>query len=216
MVTSEPSPTELPKATPSPVLTAAPTNTPNPTTAPTAVPALDCSKLKILNLWIDGNDKLKASVRNDGSKKANLTDTVLEWPHVPPPSYVDWFKFDGNEYFKGDDSNSPTVNSGTNRELGAGKTRTWEADFDDEPAEGIYGHFGLTLVFNLPGQGSCTLTASTYKDLPATPVPSPTPSATPLPPSATPTPTDTPTLIPTATETPTPEPPTPTPTPTEN
>jgi hypothetical protein len=204
--TTEP-PTGVPPTatdTPAAVPTAPLSNTPLPTPVPATPAVSNCTKLSILNLWIDGNDKLKASVRNEASVKAFLTDTMLEWPNVPPPAFVDWFEFDGNRYYNGDDYSSPTSQTGTSRQLSAGKTRTWEADWDDEPDEGIYGHFGLTLIFNFPGQGSCTLSSSTFKDPPATPVPSPTllpptetaavPTETP---AATPSPTETPPLTPT-------------------
>ena len=222
-LTGEPSatlePTAItPAATSTPLV--APTATASGTPAPTAVPptpaASICSKLSIVALWIDGSDRLKADVRNTASVKAFLTDTTMDWPNVPPPAYVDWFEFDGSRYYNGDDSNSPTSMGGTSRQLSAGKTRTWEADWDDEPGEGIYGSFGLTLIFNFPGQGSCTLSSSTFKAPPATPVPSALPSSTALPPTATsPAPTGTPVLTATPTSTPTPsQTPGPTPTPT--
>ncbi|MGH2620115.1 MAG: hypothetical protein ACRDHG_06030 [Anaerolineales bacterium] len=196
----------------------APTATASTTPIPTAVPATpagsNCSKLSIIAMWIDGDDKLRADVRNTASVKAFLTDTTVEWPNVPPPAYVDWFEFDGNRYYNGDDSSSPTSMGGTSRQLSAGKTRTWEADWDDEPGEGIYGSFGLTLVFNISGE-FCTLSSSTFTAPPATPVPSPGPSPSPLPATATgPAPTGTPVLTVTPASTPTPPgtpPPTPTP-----
>ena len=202
-----------PTATDTPLAgaTATPSNTPLPAPATASPGGSLCGKLSIVAMSIDGDDKLKASVRNDSTAKAFLTDTTLEWPDLPPPAYVDWFKFDGNRYYTGDDPSSPTTKTGTSRQLSAGKTRTWEADFDDEPAEGIYGHFGLTLVFMISGE-SCTLSSGTFKSPPATPAPSPLPSETPLPateaalgPTGTPAATETPTATPT-------EPPTPTPT----
>ena len=187
--------------TPAAVPTATLSNTPLPTPVPAAPAVSICSKLSIVSFSIDGDDKLHASVRNEASVKAFLTDTTLDWPNVPPPAFVDEFKFDGSKYYNGNDDSSPTVVSGSSKQLSAGKTRTWEADFDDEPGEGIYGTFGLTLVFNFPGQGSCTLSSSTFKDPPATPVPSPT---LPPPTETAAVPTETPAPTPTSTETPTP------------
>ena len=208
----------LPTATSTPM--AMPTATPSNTPIPTAVPATSavsiCTKLSLLSFWIDGNDKLKASVRNEASVKAYLTDTTLVWPSVPSPAYIDYFEFDGSKYYNGDDYSSPTAYSGSSRKLDAGNTGSWRTDFDDEPGEGIYGSFDLTLVFNYPGQGSCTLSSSTFKAPPATPVPSALPSSTAVPPTATsPAPTGTPLLTATPTSTPTPsQTPGPTPTPT--
>ena len=184
-----------------PVATAS--NTPIPIPLATNPPGSLCDKLSIVGIWIDGDDKLKTSVRNQASVKAFLTDTILDWPDVPAPAYVDWFEFDGNRYYNGDDSSSPTSMTGSSRQLSAGKTRTWEADWDDEPAEGLYGSFSVTLVFKVSGE-FCTLGSSTFKSPPATPEPSPLPSETPLPPTetvlaptATPPPTETPTETPT-------------------
>jgi len=187
--------TSTPLATP--IATAG--NTPIPTNPPGSL----CDKLSIVGVWIDGDDKLKASVGNQASAKAFLIETLLDWPDVPPPAYVDWFEFSGNRYYDGNDSSSPTSKTGTNRTLNPGSTRTWEADWDDEPAEGLYGSFSVTLVFKISAE-FCTLGGSTFKSPPATPVPSPLPSETPLPPTETvPAPTETPPPTATATETPT-------------
>ena len=197
--------------TPMVVPTATANNTPFATAVPTTPAVSLCSKLSIVSFSIDGDDKLRAEVRNQASVKAFLTATTVEWPQVPSPAYVDWFKFDGNQYYDGNDNSSPTSKTGTNRELGAGKTRTWEADWDDEPPEGLYGNFSVTLVLKISGE-FCTLSSSVFKDPPATPVPSPTP----VPPTETaPAPTGTPVLTETPASTPTPsETPTPAPTPT--
>jgi hypothetical protein len=179
-----------------PIATAS--NTPISTPLATNPPGSLCDKLSIVGLWIDGDDKLKASVRNQASVKAFLTDTMLDWPDVPAPAYVDWFEFDGNRYYNGDDFSSPTSMAGSSRQLSAGKTRTWEADWDDEPAEGLYGNFSVTLVLKISGE-FCTLGSSTFKAPPATPVPSLAPSETPAAPTAT---VPAPTATPLATETP--------------
>ncbi|HEY4666529.1 MAG TPA: hypothetical protein VIH26_04425 [Anaerolineales bacterium] len=193
--------TSTPLATP--IATA--DNTPLPTPVPPTADVSICNRISILSFSIDGDDKLKASVRNEASVKAFLTDTTLEWPDVPAPAFVDYFEFDGSKYYNGNDYSSGTALSGSSRQLSAGKTRSWKADFDDEPGAGIYGQFDLTLVFNFPGQGSCTLSGSTFKSPPATSVPSPTSSETPVPateeaalaPTGTPQPTESPTETPT-------------------
>jgi hypothetical protein len=204
-----PFPTPVPLSTGSPtaVPSVLPSNTPNPTAVPTTAAALNCSKLSIVSFSIDGDDKLRAEVRNQASVKAFLTDTMLDWPDVPPPAFVDYFEFDGSKYYNGNDYSSGTAVSGSSRQLSAGKTRTWQTDFDDEPGVGIYGYFGLTLVFDFPGQGSCTLNGSTFKSPPATPVPSPTPvppTETAPAPTGTPVLTETPASTPAPSETPTP------------
>ena len=193
--------------TPMVVPTATANNTPFATAVPTTPAVSLCNKLSIVSFWVEGDDKLKAYVRNDASVKAFLTDTTLEWPDVPMPAFVDYFEFDGSKYYNGNDYSSGTAVSGSSRQLSAGKTRTWQTDFDDEPGVGIYGYFGLTLVFDFPGQGSCTLNGSTFKSPPATPVPSPTPvppTETAPAPTGTPVLTETPASTPAPSETPTP------------
>lgn len=200
--------TDTPIAAPSATASNTPFSTPVP---PTPAGSL-CSKLTLLSFSVDGDDKLNASVRNDSSIDAFLKSTTLDWPNVPSPAYVDWFELSGpgdDRYYNGNDNSSPTSKSGTNRRLDDWSTQTWEADFDDQPDEGIYGSFGLTLVFNISAE-FCTLSGSTYKDPPATPVPTAAPTDTPEPATATlpaPTetplpPTETPTGVPTETPTP--------------
>ena len=159
----------------------------------------------------DGDD-VEARVRNSGSKHVYLIETVFEWPDVPDPANVDWFKFDGDRYHNENDSNSPTISTGDYEKLKSGKTWKWEADFDDVPDEGIYGSFSVTLTFYEPDQNAhCSLSRSIFEAPPAstaTPEPAPTetvgPSDTP---TATSTSVDTATPVdtPTSTHTPTPE-----------
>jgi len=208
--TTEPPTALAPTATDTPMVapSATASNTPLPTPVPTTPVGSLCNKLSILSFSIDGDDKLKASVRNDSSIDAFLKATTLDWPSVPAPAYVDYFELSGpgdDRYYNGDDNSSPTSNTGTNRRLDDFSTRTWLADFDNEPNEGIYGSFGLTLVFNISGE-FCTLSSSTFK---APPVPSPTPvppTETAPAPTGTPVLTETPPSTPTSTETPAPTP----------
>jgi hypothetical protein len=170
--------------TPAVPIPATATDTPLPAPAPTNPPGSLCDKLSIVSFGIHGDDKLRADVRNQAAIKAYLKDTTVEWPAVPPPAYVDWFEFNGNRYYSGNDFDSPTSKSGTSRELNAGKTWRWEADWDDLPAEGLYGSFHLTLVFKIATE-FCTLDAGTFRSPPATPVPTGAPTDTPLPATAT-------------------------------
>jgi hypothetical protein len=209
-------PTEPPTATPTATLE--PTATPTDGAAPLADPSPECSMVTIANVWIDGDDKVRARVRNDNQTRAYLNQTLFEWPDVPDPAYVDYLEF-GTRYVNADDFSSPTGSSGTWLAINKDSSKTWSADFDDEPAEGIWGSFNVTLTFVFPGWGSCVLEGSAYKTQPPTPMPSPTRTPTPTKtstPGAAPSPTfspsDTPspaptvvpsdTLTPAATETP--------------
>jgi len=144
-----------------------------------------------------------------------------------------WMDFN-SRYYNNNDYSSPTTSDGTWLSLNKTSTRTWSADFDDEPAEGLYGGFKVILTFEYPGWGSCVIESFTYKAQPPTLTPSltktptltrtPTPTKTSTPgpapsatwtdtpatatevPSETPSPTDTETPVPTDTEMPAPSP----------
>ena len=237
LLLQEPVPTAPPKATaiqtstpvlsPSPaasseptvVVTASPLPGPSSTPPTPTPPAIDgsCDDLSITRMWVrPDDDQVRADVHNSGSKSASIVHTVFEWPHVPDPAYVDYFRFDKKYHEDLDDHQSPTSSSARSRQVKSGNTETWRADFDNYPDGGIYGSFTVTLTFEISGLGTCTLSASMFKDFPSSmPEPTDTPEPTPVPtgtPAATSTPMDTPTPVDTPTpESPTPEPPTPTP-----
>jgi len=223
-------PTGLPTNTPAASLQPSPTSTTG--AAAMADPLPECSKLSITGVWIYNGEQVRALVRNNNQTRAYLTQTLFEWPDVPSPAYVDWMDFN-SRYYNQDDYSSPTISGGTWLSISRTSTRTWSADLDDEPAEGLYGDFKVTLTFEYPGWGSCVIEGYTYKAQPPTPAPSPTktPTRTPTPsntntptlpapsatwtetpvtptdvPSDTPSPTDTETPVPTDTETPVPSP----------
>ena len=237
--------TPVPSEVPSQVLTTSPTGIPTATYAPTAAPSetpptlvpsqtpttgaaamadplLECPKLSITGVGIYSGEQVRASVRNNNQVRAYLTHTMFEWPDVPSPAYLDWMDFN-RRYYNQDDYSSPTTSDGTWLSINRTSTRTWSADLDDEPAEGIYGGFKVILTFVYPGWGSCVIEGFTYKAQPPTLTPSltktptltrtPTPTRTPSP-TRTPTPsnTNTPTgVAPSATWTETPVTPTETP-----
>ena len=210
-------------ASPGPVAThtdlPAPSETPiPPTELPVTVPDY-CDDLSITSMWIHSDDEVRARVKNSGSLHAYLTGTLFEWPDVPNPAFVDWFRFDNKKYFSSDDWSSPTTSSGSDVRIKKGKTETWRVDFDDEPDEGVYGSFNVTLRFDVSGMATCYVSGGTYRDIPGpTSTPEPIPTDTPEPiPTDTPLPaTDTPLPAPTNTPVPptdTPVPPTDTPVP---
>jgi hypothetical protein len=162
-----------------------------------ADPLPECSKLSITGVWIYNGEQIRASVRNNNQTRAYLTHTVFEWPDVPSPAYVDWMDF-STRYYNQDDYSSPTISDGTWLSINRTSTRTWSADLDDEPAEGLYGGFKVILTFEYPGWGSCVIEGFTYKAQSPTLTPSltKTPTLT-----RTPTPTRTPTLSSTNTPT---------------
>jgi len=208
-------PTGLPTNTPAASLQPSPT----PTTGAAAMadPLPECSRLSITGVWIYNGEQVRASVRNNNQTRAYLTQTLFEWPDVPSPAYVDWMDFN-TRYYNNNDYSSPTTSDGTWLSLNKTSTRTWSADFDDEPAEGLYGGFKVILTFEYPGWGSCVIESFTYKAQPPTLTPSLTKTPT-LTRTPTPTKTSTPGPAPSATWTDTPatatEVPTETPSPTD-
>ena len=220
--TSTPAPSPSPEASSEPTVVATAVATASSIPAESSTPAPPtpmaegepCDNLSITTMKVDGDD-VEAKIRNRGSEDVYLIETVFEWPDVPEPAYVDYFKLHGidgdDKYYKSDDWNSPTISTGDYEKLRKGKTEKWEVDFDDEPSGKIYGSFILTLTFDVPGYDAhCSLSRSTFK---TPPDPSPEPTDTPMPtltPTAsfTPTPTSTPTQThtPTATHTATPTP----------
>ncbi len=214
---ASPVPSDIPTDFPTETALPIPSLTPVPPT-PTAAARDDyCAKLSITGMWIDGDD-VEANVRNRGSEHVYLIKTAFEWPDVPDPAYVDWFKFDGDRYYTSNDGDSPTVSTGDHERLRRNRTRRWETDFDSAPDGRIYGSFSVTLTFDVPDQDAhCSVSGSVYKAPPAptdTPEPSetpemvatdtPEPTATDVAPTDTPEPTSTDTPAPTDTSTPEP------------
>lgn len=222
--------TEVPPELLSGTSTGVPSTTPKPSETPADAPntGLDCRKLYFEEVQFRSDDEIRARVQNDLPKDAYLTYTVLSWPDVPAPAYVDYFRFDYDRYYNGNDHSSPTARSSWER-LRDGQDELWRVDFDDEPDEGLYGHFRLELTFRVPAlDGSCTISAELYQPFPPGKEPTEPPTNTPEPgptdppaPTATAEPTNTsvPSSTPAETSTdqpsPTPEgPPTGTPAPT--
>ena len=147
---------------------------------------------------------------NNNPTTIYLTNSSFYWTKYWPDMYVDYFRFNGSQYYNGNDSNPHTLNIAPSSPiaLGSGSTGTWETDFDGHGGT-LYGSFTVALTFD----GRCNVDDTVVV---ATPTPTKTPTATRTPtktptptktstPSRTPTPTRTrtPTLTPTKTSTPT-------------
>lgn len=171
-----------------------PTPTITPTPEPTEVPS--CSDIYITRGEINGDDA-EARVRNDNEAPATLVSATLNWPSSDlSPAYVDYFKFNGNRYWGGNDSSSPTGPISSSVSMSPGSTERWEADFDGQSGE-IWGNFSIDLTFDIDGWLTCSMSVSFSVPEPPPPTDTPEPSNTPVA-SNTPDPTDTP--EPTATD----------------
>ena len=198
------SPTFTSTITPTPTLTPTVTHTPTPTPTPS------CSGLSITRIRIRGDD-VEVDVRNDNHATAYLINSYLEWEELSSDMEVDHFKFNGQQYYNGNDNSSPTSSFAPSIPLlGDGNSDRWAADFRNEPFEPIWGTYFVELTFDFPDGPTCVVSAS----LTAPQLPSPTPKPTKIPPPTKtpgPSPTPKPTKIPAPTNTPGP-PPTPKPT----
>jgi hypothetical protein len=150
-------------------------------------------------------------IRNNNVATGYLTWSQLTWDtSAAPPSYLNFFIFQGNRYYGGNSTTSPVARNAPSIPLAQGENRYWEADFNLN-GQPIAGLFRANLTFTFPNWGTCDLTSSINVPWPpptSTPTKTPLPSNTPIP-SSTPTRTKTPTpaiVTPTSTGTPPPTP----------
>jgi len=129
------------------------------TPTPSATPVPNCSDIYISNTWISGDD-VRATVVNNNSATGYLTTTDFVWTELSGSMYVDWFRFDGSNYYSGNDNSSPTNVGGSSETLSGSSSATWQMDFDGEPFEPITGTYSLTITFDFPGWGSCVISDS--------------------------------------------------------
>ena len=207
--TFTPSITPTASDTPTPSDTPMPTETATLTPSPTPSPTPSCADIYITDFWDSGDDDLFASVQNDNAAQAFLVSTTLLWPDLDSAtaSEVNYLEWDGTHYMDSNDSSSPTGPVGSSEYMGGNSSGTWHADFNNQPPEGIWGFFQISLTFDFPGWGTCSMgaTLSVPHGPTLTPSPTRTPSRTPTPgPSPTRTPTRTPSRTPTTGPSPTP------------
>jgi Flp pilus assembly protein TadG len=194
--------TATPTASPSPTPTATDTASPTPTQTP------DCSKIYFTGMYKNASDSIWAAVQNDNTMAAYLTTTNFEWPQMSGIKN-DYMQFRGSTYWGSgtNDYDSPTFASGTWEQLGGGDENSWENDFDNQPSDGIWGDFTLTLTFAFPDwPTTCTISRHIYVSAAPTDTPTRTQTYGPSPTRTrtnTPAPTRTPTRTNTAGPSPT-------------
>jgi len=172
---------------------------PPPTPTPTMTPTPSCSNLFPVEANINGDD-FEVRVRNNNMATAYLINSRLVWP-VQGSMYYNSATWNGNGYYDGNSSSSPTTVAVPSLSMaGGGNSDWWEADFNNA---NMIGYFEVTLTFNYPGWGNCTVVDGVN----VVPVPTNTPTRTNTPgPSPTPTKTNTPKATKTPSRTPTPGP----------
>ncbi len=161
--------TPLPSSTPSNTPTATITSTPSKTPTPTETP--DCSVYDLQSVWVYDDD-VRALIRNDGKNDGWLTGSILEWAPYYDDQRVNFFSWNGSNYYQGDDWNPPTSNDPIPAlALPSGSSYIWRADFDGVATQpGLVGTFtvSLTIDYHCPLVGSITI-------VPPTPTNAPTP-----------------------------------------
>ncbi len=154
---------------PPPTSTATPLPTSTSTPTATATPLPDCDLLYLDSSSIS-NDRIIVKVRNDTGYNMPLTNSSLTWEKQVWDEYVNYFQWNGNTYYKGDDDTPPTNNEaceGSQCSFPTNKTRTWRAGF--RPSDII-----------LNGGYTVDLTFGDYCDVQAVfDLPTPTPTSTP-------------------------------------
>jgi hypothetical protein len=206
--TDTPTPTNTPTrtntSTPTNTFTATITRTPTVTRTPTNTPLPSCGLIEIDRTRFN-SDNFEARVINNNMATAYLTSSTLTW--IPSPlsgRALDYVQFGTTYYNPSPDLvNSPVNTSAAVPDLpidGDGTQVSWIADFTNSSFTGAW---SISLTFNFPNWGNCTITDS-INNYTATPTTTRTPTRTP---TITQTPTITRTftitLTPTITRTPT-------------
>lgn len=169
------------------------------TNTPTVTPTPDCSLISVLRTWIRGDD-VRFRVRNDNPNPVFLTGSSLQWTKTYGRQYVNYFRFDANTYYPGNDSNPPTSASPSGSVIlnGGGTRAVWRADFNGVPSNlGLDGFFAVSLTFD----GTCTVSGTVTRAAPTITLTPTITNTVSVPPTSTPTRTPTRTHTPTRTPT---------------
>jgi hypothetical protein len=112
-------------------------------------------------------DDVHLAVRNDGPWPLYLTGSILHWPELltadglpDPDAYVNWFRFNGVQYYDGDDESSPTNAAAPEIPLWGSSTAEWQADFGGYQSPLIPGA-PLTVELTF-APGSCRVSGTLY------------------------------------------------------
>jgi len=187
--TSTPTDTHTPVPTSTPTHTLTPPPTPTPSNTPTSTPTPSCSNIFRIAQRLKGDD-FEVRVQNDNIAPAYLSSAYLEWTLAQGGMEVDKFRFNGDTYWGGNDSTSPTGPISSWEKLNGGGDRGWwEVDFKGAPSP-LWGTYSVDLIFEFEGMG-LTCPISGHVDQVQVPTSTPRPTKTPRP-TRTPGPTNTP------------------------
>ncbi len=161
-------PTSTPTDTPTNTNTPTPSLTPTNTNTPTPSPTPDCNLLSIQNIYASGDDVLM-NVRNDNPAPMYLTASTMNWPlmledngNPDVNAYVNWFNFNGTQYYPGNDGSSPTTAnpSPPGVQINGNQTAVWRTDFGNYASPIV---LGLPLTVDLTiDPGNCQLSGTLH------------------------------------------------------
>ncbi len=161
-------PSSTPTDTPTETNTPTPSVTPTDTTTPTPTATPDCALLTVQSIYASGDDVLM-DVNNANTAEMYLTASRMDWPLLleddgdpDTNAYVNWYNFNGDTYYPGNSSTSPTVAnpSAPGVMIGGNQSATWRTDFGNYSSPMV---LGLPLTVNLRfDPGNCLLTGTLY------------------------------------------------------
>ena len=146
-------PTSTNTATPTPTGTATATPTGTTTPTPTLTSTTDCALLAMSDFEIRLYNRPAVMITNNSTNEIAITDFRLEWESAQAWAealgyadiHVDWFMWDGDRFYQGDDYDHPTEVT-TTVTLTPGAVGDWEINFDwiGETDWAFIDEFGLT------------------------------------------------------------------------
>jgi len=116
-------------------------------------PVQSCNSISSGSLEVNASgDGIQLGVTNNNSLPIYLKSTHFVWDAQVPAQSVDFFSFNGSQYYGGNDASSPT-DASSNVELASSDSDTWAADFT--PDYDISGDFQVDLTFELNDGTTC-------------------------------------------------------------
>jgi len=143
----------LPPVIDVPTVTFPPTSTATTTVSPTPTPTPDCTLYTFSGFGINPSNRPVVNINNNSSSDVFVTFFNMDWSSADAwgtalghsDIRVDYFSWNGNRFYGGDDYESPT-DVGAYESLPSYSSGTWETDFDwnGEQTWSLTDEFGLT------------------------------------------------------------------------
>ncbi len=132
-------------------------------TTPTYTPPTPAACMFIAYAYVT-ETTVVVGANNNTARTAGLRTATLTWPAAlggTGGDYVDYFRWNGNQFYNGNDSTPPTSSGAPNSatyQIAPGVTGEFVAGFGLIPLNRpLYGSFTVTLVFRFTGFPDCTI-----------------------------------------------------------